>query len=60
VNISDVVCSNAHWCYGSIIRGIPGHPIEDLQISNIRFVQQGGGTKEEATLELPENGSELS
>jgi polygalacturonase len=55
VNISNIVCSNANWRYGSIISGIPGHPIEDLQISNIRFVQQGGGAAVEAALEPPEH-----
>lgn len=55
VHISDVVCSNANWRYGSIISGIPGHPIEDLQINDVRVLQQGGGTKDEAALEPPEN-----
>jgi hypothetical protein len=54
VNISNIVVSHANWRYGSIISGIPGHPIEDVQISNVRFVQQGGGTKEETVLEPPE------
>src|SRR5205085_2248369 len=44
----------ANWRYGSIVSGIPGHPIEDVQISNIRFVQQGGGGATEAALEPEE------
>jgi polygalacturonase len=54
VHISDIVVSNANWRYGSILSGIPGHPIEDVQINNVRCVQQGGGTLEEAALEPPE------
>ena len=50
VNISNVVCSNANWRFGSIITGLPGHPIEDLHLSNIQFQQQGGGTAKEAVI----------
>ncbi|HEV8482809.1 MAG TPA: glycoside hydrolase family 28 protein, partial [Blastocatellia bacterium] len=51
VMISNVVVYNADARYGSIISGIPGHPIEDLKLSNIRIFYQGGGTKEQAALE---------
>src|SRR6185369_5915102 len=54
VNISDVVVYNADPKYSSIISGIPGHPIEDLRLSNIRVYSKGGGTKEQAALEPPE------
>ncbi len=54
VNISDVVCSNAVYRLGSIISGIPGHPVEDLRISNVQIVQQGGGTAENAAIKPPE------
>ena len=54
VMISNVVVYNADSRYGSIISGIPGHPIEDLKLSNIRIHYQGGGTKEQAALAPPE------
>ena len=34
-----------------IISGIPGHPIEDLLLSNIRIYSQGGGTSAQAALD---------
>jgi hypothetical protein len=54
VNVSDVVVSDAHPRFASIISGIPGHPIEDVRLSNIRIIYRGGGTKEDAAVEPPE------
>ena len=54
VIISNVVVYNADEKYASIISGIPGHSIEDVQLSNIRIYSKGGGTKEQAALEPPE------
>jgi len=54
VNISDVVVSDAHPRFASIISGVPGHPIEDVRLSNIRIVYRGGGTKEDAAVQPPE------
>ncbi len=54
VIISNVIVYNADSKYASIISGIPGHPIEDIQLSNIRIYSQGGGSKEQAALEPPE------
>jgi hypothetical protein len=42
VSISNVVVSGADPRYGSIIGGIPGHPVEDVQLSNIRILYRGG------------------
>jgi len=39
---------------GSIISGIPGHDIEDLEMRNIHIYYKGGGTKEMATINVPE------
>src|SRR5437773_1754232 len=50
VIISNVVVYNADPKYASIISGIPGHPIEDIRLSNIRVYSRGGGTKEQAAL----------
>jgi polygalacturonase len=55
VSISNVVASGADPRYASIIAGIPGHPVEDVQLSNIRIVYRGGGTREDASREPPEN-----
>jgi polygalacturonase len=54
ISINNVVASDAEWSLGCIISGIPGHPIEDLRIGNVRVVQQGGGTKELAECVPPE------
>jgi polygalacturonase len=55
--ISDIVVYNADPKYSSIISGIPGYPIEDVRLSNIRIYAKGGGTKEQAALEPPERES---
>ena len=39
---------------GSILSGIPDHPIEDLKISNVMVQHQGGGTAEMAKMTPPE------
>jgi len=44
--ISNVVCSNSNSSFGSILSGIPGHPIEDIQLNDIYIQHQGGGTTE--------------
>jgi polygalacturonase len=54
VNISNIVCSNSSWRLGSVISGISNHPIEELHISNVHFVYQGGGVKTNATIDPPE------
>jgi polygalacturonase len=54
VIISNVVVYNADPKYSSIISGIPGHPIEDVLLSNIRIYSRGGGTKEQAALDPKE------
>ena len=54
ISINNVVASDAEWSLGCIISGIPGHPIADIRIGNVRVVQQGGGTKELAERVPPE------
>jgi hypothetical protein len=49
-----VVCSNAESSFGSILSGIPGHPIEDIQLNDIYIQHRGGGTAEAAALQPPE------
>ena len=38
----------------SIISGIPGHPIEDVKLSDITILHPGGGTAADAALQLAE------
>lgn len=55
INISDIVVSNADARFASSVSGIPGHPLEDIRISNMTVVAKGGGTAADAARELPEN-----
>jgi polygalacturonase len=54
VIINNVVCSNSVSSLGSVISGIPGHAIEDVKISNVEILHQGGGTREDAAYQPPE------
>lgn len=54
VNISNVVVSNCASRQASIITGIPGHYIEDLKLSNMLVLHQGGRGKEDAAIQPPE------
>ena len=54
ISISNLVCSNANSSFGSILSGIPGHPIEDIQLHDIYIQHQGGGTASAAALQPPE------
>lgn len=57
VTISNVNIYNADSRYASIISGVFDHRINDVQLSNIRILYKGGGTKEDAQLLPPENES---
>jgi polygalacturonase len=52
--LSDIVVYNADYRHGVIISGLPGHPIEDLEMHNIRIYYKGGGTAEMARRVVPE------
>ena len=56
VIVSDVTCISAENSpkIAAIVAGIPGHPIEDVKISNVIFLSQGGGTKDDAHAQIPE------
>jgi hypothetical protein len=54
VIVANVVCSNAVSRLGSIISGVPGHPIENVKIGNVYIQHQGGGTRESGAIEPPE------
>lgn len=40
---------------GLLINGVPGHCIENLRLENIQIELTGGGTAEDARVQLPEN-----
>jgi len=54
VIISNIVAYNAESRFASLISGVPGDPIEDLRLSNIRIYYKGGGTAEQAAILPPE------
>ena len=54
ISIANVVAENVSPDHGILILGLPGHPIEDLRLSNILIEYQGGGTAAQAAREVPE------
>jgi polygalacturonase len=52
--INNLVAWNVDSKYGSIISGLPGHEIEDLQLSNIRIYYKGGGPRDSVNRVVPE------
>ncbi|AHG93184.1 glycoside hydrolase family protein (plasmid) [Gemmatirosa kalamazoonensis] len=48
VTISNVVASGADPRYASIIAGLPGHPVEDVTLRDVRLVYRGGLSLEHA------------
>jgi len=54
VSISNLLCSNAASHLGCIISGVPGHPIQNLNLHDIYIQHRGGGTKEQAAINPPE------
>ena len=55
VAISDVIAYDADPRYPSTIAGIPGHPVEDVRISNVRHDVAGGLTPGDVDQNPPEN-----
>jgi hypothetical protein len=54
IELSNILVERAWPGCGSVISGIPGHPIENVRLSNIRIKYKGGGTKEDAEIIPPE------
>jgi Endopolygalacturonase len=52
--LSNIVAYNVDYRHGAIISGLPGHEIEDLQMSNIRIYYKGGGPKDSIKRVVPE------
>lgn len=55
VIVSNIVVSNCAAYLGSLISGIPGHPVENIKVSDVYVQHQGGGTREQAARVPPEN-----
>jgi polygalacturonase len=53
VNISNIVATDCSLI-GCSITGLPGHPIENISLSNINLGFAGGGTKKDASRKIPE------
>jgi polygalacturonase len=52
--ITNLVAYNVDASQGAIISGIPGHDVEDIQLSNIRIYYKGGGQKSYSSRVVPE------
>jgi len=56
--LRDITIQNVHVTgakqIGLLINGIPGHPVEALQLENIDIELAGGGKAEDAQVQLPE------
>lgn len=53
ITISNITAFNAQD-YGSSITGIPGFPVKNVTLENIRFYYSGGGTLTDASVTVPE------
>lgn len=53
ITLNNIVATGASKI-GCSITGLPGHPIENVNLSNIRLHFEGGGTKEDAQKDIPE------
>jgi polygalacturonase len=58
VIISNIVSSNGSSKFCSMITGVPGHYIQDVKISNILIEHPGGGTQQQAGIQLEEKEKE--
>jgi polygalacturonase len=54
ITINNINCYDVDSRFSSIISGIPGNPVEDISLSNIRIFYKGGGTAEMAAIVPPE------
>ncbi|MDF2432130.1 MAG: hypothetical protein JWP44_1761 [Mucilaginibacter sp.] len=54
VMISNIVAYNVEPGQGVLISGIPGHPIKDINIHDVKIYFKGGGTTAQAEHAVPE------
>jgi len=55
IAISNVVAAGVDPRYPALIAGLADRPVEDVDLANIRILYRGGGTREDAAREPPEN-----
>jgi polygalacturonase len=55
IDIDNVVVVGADKEMASIIAGIPGHDIENVRLTNIRVIANGGGTRKQSEIVPDEN-----
>ncbi len=54
VIISNIIAYNVEPGQGMLISGLPGHPIKDVDIKDIKIYSKGGGTAEQSARQVPE------
>ena len=54
IRMANVIVENAEPRYASLFCGIPGHPIEDLELTDIQIRYRGGGGKKDAATRTEE------
>lgn len=54
VIISNVIAYNVEPGQGVLISGIPGHPIKDIDIKDVKIFYKGGGTPAQAKRQVPQ------
>lgn len=54
VSIRDVYCEQFYTSMPMIVSGIPGHPIQDIEMRDIHMKMRGGGTSRAAAVVPPE------
>jgi len=57
IQISNVVINDCDSLAGIIVTGMPGEPLRNISLSNIRINYRGGGTKDLADREYREQGT---
>lgn len=57
IQISNVIADDVDSLAGIIITGMPGHPLRNIALSNIRIKYRGGGTADLAKREYREQGT---
>jgi polygalacturonase len=55
ISINNLVVYNATANHATSISGMPGHPVEDIRMSNIYLHHEGGGKKADGELNPKEN-----
>jgi len=55
IAISNVVATDVDPRYPALIAGLAGHPVEEVDLASVRILYRGGGTREDAAREPPEN-----